>query len=287
MTYAALASCFAHYNIVYRIKACSQQTNWTELNWTLVHTLQPCSRSTSWRWRAWPITRRINGSTWCSSVQFSLLTSTVNISSGIHVFTTAWRSVQFICCTPPLLIIVNRCGLKFGISPQRREWYRQTCTLHTYLTALFPGLPRWAGTRKVKPIWILLKQETVSGNGISWAICKSTPRSRQITTPAPTTQFFYRPDALPAPIQQRQSTEGKWYRMVNYVIDWACVDAVVGWRHSELRGKHDAHSATDAWQDSATTTRWRQRRQRQCVYICSLTMYGTGIEQHKRYYTSH
>ena len=40
---------------------------------------------------------------------------------------------------------------------------------HTRLTALFPGLPEWAGTRKVKPIWILLKQETVSGSGISWA----------------------------------------------------------------------------------------------------------------------
>jgi len=39
---------------------------------------------------------------------------------------------------------------------------------HTCLTALFPGLPKWAGTRKVKPIWILLKQETVSGSGISW-----------------------------------------------------------------------------------------------------------------------
>jgi len=25
----------------------------------------------------------------------------------------------------------------------------------------FPGLPRWASTRKVKPIWILLKQETL------------------------------------------------------------------------------------------------------------------------------
>ena len=48
----------------------------------------------------------------------------------------------------------------------------------------FPGLPGWAGTRKVKPIWILLKQETVSGSGISWATCKSAPRSRQITTPA-------------------------------------------------------------------------------------------------------
>ena len=56
---------------------------------------------------------------------------------------------------------------------------------HTCLTALFPGLPGWAGTRKVKPIWILLKQEIVSGSGISWAICKSAPRSRQITTLAP------------------------------------------------------------------------------------------------------
>jgi len=36
---------------------------------------------------------------------------------------------------------------------------------HTRLTALFPGLPSWAGTRKVKPNWILLRQETVSGSG--------------------------------------------------------------------------------------------------------------------------
>ena len=44
---------------------------------------------------------------------------------------------------------------------------------HTYtrLTALFLGVPRSASTRKVKPIWILLEQETVSGSGISWAIC--------------------------------------------------------------------------------------------------------------------
>ena len=69
---------------------------------------------------------------------------------------------------------------------------------HTHLTALCPGLPGWAGTRTVKPIWISLKQETVSGSGISWAICKSAPRSRQITTPAPHHSGFYRPDALPA-----------------------------------------------------------------------------------------
>ena len=50
-----------------------------------------------------------------------------------------------------------------------------------------PGLPGSAGTRKVKPIWILLEQETVSGSGISWAVCKCAPRSRQITT----IRFFY------------------------------------------------------------------------------------------------
>jgi len=69
-----------------------------------------------------------------------------------------------------------------------------------------PGLPRWAGTRKVKPIWILLEQETVRGTGISWAVWKSVPRSRQITT-ALHHSVFYRPDALPA-AQQRQSIEG-------------------------------------------------------------------------------
>jgi len=68
---------------------------------------------------------------------------------------------------------------------------------HTF-NGPFPGLPGLAGPRKVKPICILLKQETVSGSGISWAICKSAPRSRQIAAPAPHHSVFYRPDALPA-----------------------------------------------------------------------------------------
>jgi len=88
---------------------------------------------------------------------------------------------------------------------------------HTRLTALCPGLPRSAGTRKVKPIWILLKvkpiwillkQKTVSGNGISWTICKSAPRSRQITTPAPHHSSVLRPHALPA----AQPTVSKHWR---------------------------------------------------------------------------
>jgi len=34
---------------------------------------------------------------------------------------------------------------------------------HTRLTALFLGLPGWAGTRKLKPIWILLKHQSTEG----------------------------------------------------------------------------------------------------------------------------
>ena len=79
----------------------------------------------------------------------------------------------------------------------------------TRLTAPCLGLPRSAGTGKVKPIWILLKQETVSGSGISWAICKSVPCSRQITSPAPHHWVFYRLDALPA----AQPTASKHWRL--------------------------------------------------------------------------
>jgi len=57
-------------------------------------------------------------------------------------------------------------------------------------------------------IWILLEQETVSGSGISWAICKSAPRSRQIITQALHYSSFFtgRMPFLP-PSQHRQSTE--------------------------------------------------------------------------------
>jgi len=55
-----------------------------------------------------------------------------------------------------------------------------------------------------------LKQETVSGSGIIWAVCKSACRSRQITMPAPHHSVFFtgRKAFLPAN-QQRQSTEGR------------------------------------------------------------------------------
>jgi len=83
---------------------------------------------------------------------------------------------------------------------------------HTHLMALCPGLPRWAGTRKVPPVWILLKQETVSGSGISWAymqVCTSLQTDNHASAPP---LSFYRPDAVPV----AQPTASKHWR------HWPC-----------------------------------------------------------------
>jgi len=47
------------------------------------------------------------------------------------------------------------------------------------------GTTRVSQYQKGKTNLDLLQQETVSGSGIGWAICKSAPRPRQITIPAP------------------------------------------------------------------------------------------------------
>jgi len=53
-----------------------------------------------------------------------------------------------------------------------------------------------------------LEQDMMSGNGISWTICKSAPWPRHITTPASHHSIFYRPDALPV----AQPTASKCWR---------------------------------------------------------------------------
>ena len=51
----------------------------------------------------------------------------------------------------------------------------------------YPGEPV---PKKVKPIWILLKQVTVSGSGISWAICVCTLLQTDNHTSAPPLCFL-------------------------------------------------------------------------------------------------
>jgi len=93
----------------------------------------------------------------------------------------------------PVPVLIDSTAANGGTTSLAAYWASVYIHTYTHLTALCPGLPGWVGTRKVKPIWILLKQETVSGSGISWTICKSAPHS---TTPdrqpcqQPTTQFL-------------------------------------------------------------------------------------------------
>ena len=117
----------------------------------------------------------------------------------------------------PVVSIKTYCGRRDSFYIHAFGHSCLTVHTHTRLTALCMRLPGWAGTRKVKLIWILQNQETVSGSGVSWAICKSAPRFRQITTSAPHHSVFYRPDALPV----TQPTASKHWRQLFMPIQTA------------------------------------------------------------------
>ena len=67
-----------------------------------------------------------------------------------------------------------------------RETHTHT---HTRLTAFFSGTTQMSRYQKGKNNLDFMEQ-TVSGSGITWAICKSAPCYRQITTPAPHHSVF-------------------------------------------------------------------------------------------------
>ena len=110
-------------------------------------------------------------------------------------------------------------SIKYDDDNDDDSWHTHT---HTHLfNGPFSGTAVWAGTRKVKPIWILLKQETVSGSGISWAICKSASRSRQITTPAPHHSVFLQarcPSCRPInSVKALKANDDSWQKII-YMI---------------------------------------------------------------------
>ena len=75
---------------------------------------------------------------------------------------------------------------------------------HTCLVAICLGLPRWAGTTKVKPIWILLEQWHRLGN---MQVCTLLQSDNEASTPP---LSFLQVDALPA----TQPTVSKHWRLL-------------------------------------------------------------------------
>ena len=159
------------------------------------------------------------------------------LSGGVLAWLSVWSEVQT-CMWPSwchyhslsLASVKSRLVLPFWyrlnrVVPDNTHTHTHT---HTHpFNGPFPGLPRWASTRKVKPVWILVKQETVSGSGISWAICKSASYSRQTTTPAPHHYVFYRPDALSCrPINSVKALKAHSPRQ--RAVKWLCVCVSLG-----------------------------------------------------------
>ena len=98
-----------------------------------------------------------------------------------------------------VIIVNNALG---GVCGGDVALYKITLNTYTHIHSFngpFSRTTRVSRYQKGKINLDFTEARTVSGSGISWAVCKSAPRSRQITTPAPHhSSFFYRPDALPA-----------------------------------------------------------------------------------------
>ena len=80
-------------------------------------------------------------------------------------------------------------------------------TLHTF-NVPFSGTTTVSQYQKGKINVDFTEARTVSGSGISLAVCKSAPCPRQITMPAPHHSVFTGRMPFLLPNQQRQSTEG-------------------------------------------------------------------------------
>ena len=91
--------------------------------------------------------------------------------------------------------------LGFLVLHGRSNWLVVSFCVHEiYCTHTHPFNGSFSGTTQVSQYQkgkTNLDFTEARGSGISWAICKSASRSRQITMPAPH-HIFYRLDALPA-----------------------------------------------------------------------------------------
>jgi len=107
--------------------------------------------------------------------------------------------------------------------------YSHTCThTHIHFTALWTlsGISLVSRYQKGKTNLDFTEQETVSGSGISWAICKSAPHPKQITTPASHHSVFLQ-DVCPSchPTNSVKALTQSKRRCCYFEIDcwWHCI----------------------------------------------------------------
>jgi len=137
----------------------------------------------------------------CQSWFIQWCKDTASLSS--HFFT-----IQFVTDGLPIRLVLLLCiNVNMGLMATYIIIRKAHTHTHPFNGPL-SGTTRVSRYQKGKPILILLKQETVTGSGISWAICKSAPCSRETTTPALHHSVFTGQMPFLLSNQQRQSTEG-------------------------------------------------------------------------------
>jgi len=135
-----------------------------------------------------------------------------------HCCTSAYITITLLYKqTCFLQIIILTFGHQAGHAHTRTRTRTHTHT-HTHLfNGTLSGTTRVSWYQKGKTNLDLLEQKTVRGSGISWVVCKSAPRSWQITMPASHHLVFYRPDALPAALKAQLCPAGH-ARVINAFI---------------------------------------------------------------------
>ena len=142
-------------------------------------------------------------------------TATSDKSGQITKCSVFWRSsaLTFITITVLLTLLL---GWRLFVKKTKQQTLFETPSTITWQQCAYTNARAFNGPLS-PTTWVSWYQkgktnldfteQTVSGSCLSWAICKSAPRSRQIAMPAPTTQFFTGRMPFLSPNQQHQSTE--------------------------------------------------------------------------------
>jgi len=135
------------------------------------------------RWARLPV-RWLQTPTW---LQWTVCPLTGWLMTRWHAYIVVhWSSRAPSCHQSPSRYLLDPPNCRSTLSARRSAASTVSASIspvhtHTRLTALFRDYPGEPVPEGKTNIWILLRQETVSGSGISWAVCKYAPRSKQIT----------------------------------------------------------------------------------------------------------
>jgi len=194
---AVMSTVPCHYQIVARWLVRNRSTRcWTQLHWPLLYhvpvLLCRAQHLPATIFRQHSQSRKQVSISWFMCMHYCITSFPLVLCHHQFIDGKGIRPIKSLCHLSPVILV-------------------QTTTAASILRPFFQTT--WVSRhQKGKPFWILLELEMM---GWQWHqldhMQSFAPRFRQITMQVPHPLGFYRPGALPAAQQQRQSTEGMWF----------------------------------------------------------------------------